>query len=1117
MKSRICALLLIVRCLLTRDHMCAYFCQNCLFTGLVFVNEGARCASAAGGGPPASDPAGSAPGGGGNAAGQSRGGGGGGGSSGGASSGTGGREGVSAPGSSSATDGGGAGNSASLPSGTVDGGVGAAGPSHVNPGVEQGSNTAPGPAARGPEAPPARPSAPPAGNPSPPPHAPQQTSDPNAVSANPAEDATTPPSVTNPFKVKSSLLKDQKGLKITGPCESYFQVYLVPYLYMNVNATSSEIEMEPMFMKVDDKIKFEKEKHLLHNICAADKTFKLVLYMYDGVLTIKWKVYPLNGDKTADRTLDIRKYKMKDIGQPITSMQVVVMTEQNKTVYVESKNFSIMNEIPEKCDAIANECFMSGVLDVQKCYHCSLLLQKKENAQECFKFVSPKIKNSFDEIQAKGEDEENPNEEELQKTIDNIFVKVYKKGENLYKEVDQLAIIDSSFKSELLKYCSLMKEVDASGALDNHQLGDAEDVFAHITTMLHSNSDLDVFSLKSKLKNAALCLKNGDEWVGSKTGLALPNLSPQTFEDTPTQTVDGGDEQAALETGEDGVVDLASLQSVDVSPFLVTDKLFCNDDYCDRAKDTSSCVAKIEVQDQGDCATSWLFASKVHLETIKCVKGYDHVGASALYVANCSGEEANDKCHSPSNPLEFLNTLEETKFLPAESDLPYSYQAVNNVCPEPKSHWKNLWANVKLLGPTNEPNSVSTKGYTAYQSDHFKGNMDAFIKLVKSEVMKKGSVIAYVKAAGTLSYDLNGKKVLSLCGSETPDLAVNIVGYGNYISAEGVKKPYWLLQNSWGKHWGDKGTFKVDMHGPPGCQHNFIHTAAVFNLDIPVVVPTPNSDPEINNYYLKNSPDFFSNFYLNKHEAGSDGNSDGAKSVSGNSTVQGQDGPPATAGEVGAAAPAKGPTSLEPSQSVDGGSGQTGVVGANGKGQPGDVTSSVQGSTVVLNPSQVEDTRTASLPNRGVSGVASVQPSGDTAQSSLTTSSGTQNPSVTTGTTRQTNQQRTQQTTQEQTPKVPLSSLKGSTGVNVTEVKEALHFLKSVKNGKVKSNFVAYVNADAMGDEKVCSRAFSTDADKQTECIEFCEKNWDACKGKVSPGYCLTKKRGSNDCFFCFV
>nr|BAR42492.1 putative papain-like cysteine prorease [Plasmodium vivax] len=1083
MKSRICALLLI---------------------GLAFVNEGARCSPPGDQGTSVTVPAGSSQG-------EDSGGG-------------------NSPGTSSDTGGGGGGGR-SVPGTTSGGGstgeVSSAGSTHSNPGAGRGSNTAPGPAplssgpaplssgpaplSSGPAPLSSGPSSNPTGNHNPSTSGSQPQSVPNVAAPDSQVEATTPPSVTNPFKVKSSLLKDQKGLKITGPCESYFQVYLVPYLYMNVKATSSEIEMEPMFMKVDDKIKFEKEKHLLHNICAADKTFKLVLYMYDGVLTIKWKVYPLNGDKTADRTLDIRKYKMKDIGQPITSMQVVVKTEQNKTVYVESKNFSIMNEIPEKCDAIANECFMSGVLDVQKCYHCSLLLQKKENAQECFKFVSPKIKNSFDEIQAKGEDEENPNEEELQKTIDNIFVKVYKKGENLYKEVDQLAIMDSSFKSELLKYCSLMKEVDTSGALDNHQLGDAEDVFAHITTMLHSNSDLDVFSLKSKLKNAALCLKNGDEWVGSKTGLVLPNLSPQTFEDTPTQTVDGGDEQAALETGEDGVVDLASLQSVDVSPFLVTDKLFCNDDYCDRAKDTSSCVAKIEVQDQGDCATSWLFASKVHLETIKCVKGYDHVGASALYVANCSGEEANDKCHSPSNPLEFLNTLEETKFLPAESDLPYSYQAVNNVCPEPKSHWKNLWANVKLLGPTNEPNSVSTKGYTAYQSDHFKGNMDAFIKLVKSEVMKKGSVIAYVKAAGTLSYDLNGKKVLSLCGSETPDLAVNIVGYGNYISAEGVKKPYWLLQNSWGKHWGDKGTFKVDMHGPPGCQHNFIHTAAVFNLDIPVVVPTPNSDPEINNYYLKNSPDFFSNFYLNKHEAGSDGNSDGAKSVSGNSTVQGQDGPPAPA------APAKGPTSLEPSQSVDGGSGQTGVVGANGKGQRGDVTSSVQGSTVVLNPSQVEDTRTASLPNRGVSGVASVQPSGDTAQSSLTTSSGTQNPSVTTGTTRQTNQQRTQQTTQEQTPKVPLSSLKGSTGVNVTEVKEALHFLKSVKNGKVKSNFVAYVNADAMGDEKVCSRAFSTDADKQTECIEFCEKNWDACKGKVSPGYCLTKKRGSNDCFFCFV
>nr|BAK08427.1 putative papain-like cysteine prorease [Plasmodium simiovale] len=1036
MKFRICALLII---------------------GLTFVNGGARCTASGGEGPSGS-------------------------TTGVSSTGTG-NGGVSQAGSTPVTANGGQANSVDSSSGSSGGGGGGdtTVQTHASGGVGSPS--------------------PQADNQGTPPAVSQQPSDPSPSSAAvvPSADspvaATAPTSFTNPIKVQASLLKDQKGLKITGPCNSYFQVYLVPYLYMNVNAAISEIEMEPLFMKVDDKIKFEKEKHLLQNICANNKTFKLVLYVHEGVLTIKWKVYPPEGETASDNTVDIRKYKMKKIDQPITSMQVMMLTEKDKTLYVESKNFSVMNDIPEKCESIANECFMSGVLDIQKCYHCTLLLQTKDKAQECFKFVSPKIKNEFDEIKAKGEDEENPNEIELEETIEKIFIQIYKKGENLYNEVDQLAIMDSSFKSELTKYCSLMKEVDASGALDNHELGNAEEVFAHITTMLQSNSELDVFSLKKKLKNPAICLQNVGHWIGSKTGLLLPTLEYNSVQNNADLFEESGDY----------ISDWTTTQSANVHPLHVSDKLFCNDDYCDWTKDSSSCIAKIEAGDQGDCATSWLFASKVHLETIKCMKGYDHVSSSALYVANCSNKEANDKCHAPSNPLEFLNTMEETKFLPAESDLPYSYKAVNNVCPEPKSHWQNLWANVKLLDPQNKPNSVSTKGYTAYESANFEGNMDAFIKLVKSEVMNKGSVIAYVKAAGALSYDFNGKEVQSLCGGETPDLAVNIVGYGNYINGEGVKKSYWLLQNSWGKHWGENGNFKVDMYSPPGCQHNFIHTAAVFNVDIPVVVPAPNSDPEINNYYLKNSPHFFSNLYLNKLEAEkANGLGDGKGHVH-NSVLYGQSG-----GETSEQRVSTGDvvgTGVNPASGGGGAGGATATVGRSsqaGAEQPG--THTQTGETSVSGGAGTAGTvQHVAVTQPGVVSVPEVTnlPNAEPGSGGLSTGNGqiTSTPVTTTVT---------------HPTRVELSSLTGSTGINVQGITGVLHFLKNVKNGKVTTNFVTYDNEKAIGD-KSCSRVQSPDIDKLDDCVKFCEANWDACKGKVSPGYCLTKKRGNNDCFFCFV
>jgi hypothetical protein len=42
-----------------------------------------------------------------------------------------------------------------------------------------------------------------------------------------------------------------------------------------------------------------------------------------------------------------------------------------------------------------------------------------------------------------------------------------------------------------------------------------------------------------------------------------------------------------------------------------------------------------------------------------------------------------------------------------------------------------------------------------------------------------------------------------------PDHSVFIVGYGTEVGQTGVAVDYWLVQNSWGTWWGDKGFFKI--------------------------------------------------------------------------------------------------------------------------------------------------------------------------------------------------------------------------------------------------------------------------------------------------------------------
>ncbi|KMZ94814.1 serine-repeat antigen (SERA) [Plasmodium vivax Mauritania I] len=970
--------------------------------------------------------------------------------------------------------------------------------------------------------------------------------------------ATPPEGAKEETQVKSSLLKGHKGVKVTGPCGASFLVFFAPYLFIDVDTDSSNVYLgtDLSDLEVTEKMGIQDDGK---NKCEDKKTFKFVALIGEDHLTIKWKVYdPAVKTPTPNEKVEMRKYVMKNLSGEFTAVQVHTVIQQNGSNVFESKNYALSSGIPEKCDAVATNCFLSGSVYIEKCYRCTLKMKKVDPSDVCYNYI-PKVESaaSQEAIPAKASDEES-SQEELTASIGKILQGVYKKGENGLNEVLTFNEADAALKAELLNYCSLMKKVDASGVLGHYQLGSEEDVHANLTNMLQTNSDHVLSSLQNKLKNPAICLKNADEWVGSKTGLLLPNLFYNHLEGSHESTRDVAHVDDSSEDvqsgGYDGVIDFATAGKANFSTSQYADKMHCNAEYCDRAKDAGSCVAKMEVQDQGDCSNSWLFASKAHLETIKCMKGYDHVGASALYVANCSGKEANDKCHSPSNPLEFLNTLEETNFLPADSDLPYSYKQVGNACPEPKGHWQNLWENVKLLGPTNEPNSMSTKGYTAYQSDHFKGNMDSFIKLVKSEVMKKGSVIAYVKVAGALSYDLNGKKVLSLCGSETPDLAVNIVGYGNYISAEGVKKPYWLLQNSWGKHWGDKGTFKVDMHGPPGCHHNFIHTAAVFNLDMPVEENPQKEDAQIYNYYLKSSPDFWGNIYY-KNVGGQESAS--VKNATGGaheSVLHGQEAAEAAVnGDVKEPALAKGATAESDGMADrQGANGDTSLpaqpvvteVSNGGVTEGGAVTPSggdQQGPSGPPGPSVEQGQRGPSAESpAGTSGpvgspgeVGPAGPAGTPGEVQLSEPqaglpAGKRGQPGTSGTPRSEGQTGPSGTSQPEASPVtpvlePSPSTPGPADPPSAELKaaapstEVTHVLKYIKKNKVKLNLVTYKNHEALSSGHDCWRSYSANPDKYEECVKLCEANWSKCENDAAPGFCLYEHAKEEDCFFCYV
>ncbi|CAD2085166.1 serine repeat antigen 4, putative [Plasmodium vinckei lentum] len=741
-----------------------------------------------------------------------------------------------------------------------------------------------------------------------------------------------PPQVPEVKKVnditdmESYLMKNYDGVKVIGLCGVYFRVQFSPHLLLYGLTKYSIIQIEPFFERV--RIDFE-HQHPIRNKCAPGKAFAFISYVKDNILTLKWKVFVPPSDLFANDVVskqilssvsdepsssqgvvvDVRKYRLPQLDRPFTSIQVY--KADTKKGILETKNYVLKNAIPEKCSKISMDCFLNGNVNIENCYKCKLLVQNASPSDECFKYLPSDMKKNINNIKITAQSEDSK-ENDLIESIDillNSFYKVDLKTKKL--GLITMDDFDDVLKVELFNYCKLLKGLDTKKTLDNVEMGDEIDVFNNMLRFLKTNEGETKLNLYKKLRNTAMCLKDVNSWAEKKRGLILPEetneliasaQSEESYEEDPDDRVNLLDlfdnDQDEDVVDKDGIIDmsLAIKHAQLKSPYFNSSK-YCNYEYCDRWQDKTSCISNIDVEEQGNCSLCWLFASKLHLETIRCMRGFGHNRSSALYVANCSERTAEQVCNEGSNPLEFLTILEKNKFLPLESNYPYIWKKVSDTCPKPKYHWKNLWGNTKLLYNNMYGQFIKHRGYIVYNSRYFAKNMDVFIDIVKREVRNKGSVIAYIKTRDVIDYDFNGRYISNICGHSHPDHAVNIIGYGNYISDKGEKRTYWLIRNSWGYYWGHEGNFKVDALGPDNCVHNFIHTAIVFKIDM-----EPDNDGGFTNkdqsieenkksYFPQLSSNFYHSLYYNNyegHEAKSDDENDDAD-VSGQSETSEND------------------------------------------------------------------------------------------------------------------------------------------------------------------------------------------------------------------------------------
>jgi len=122
--------------------------------------------------------------------------------------------------------------------------------------------------------------------------------------------------------------------------------------------------------------------------------------------------------------------------------------------------------------------------------------------------------------------------------------------------------------------------------------------------------------------------------------------------------------------------------------------------------------------------------------------------------------------------------------IPLEKDLPYTAQ--DGTCPQQGSGpWSGLDQRVRVSGWTNLP---SNKAEPLMQA-----------------LVQQGPVVVAVDGNNWFNYDSG---VFDDCGKDAIlGHAVLAKGYG-----EDAGKKYWLIQNSWGRNWGEAGHIRMLKH-----------------------------------------------------------------------------------------------------------------------------------------------------------------------------------------------------------------------------------------------------------------------------------------------------------------
>jgi len=179
------------------------------------------------------------------------------------------------------------------------------------------------------------------------------------------------------------------------------------------------------------------------------------------------------------------------------------------------------------------------------------------------------------------------------------------------------------------------------------------------------------------------------------------------------------------------------------------------------------------IKDQGQCGSCWAFSAVASLEGQNFKKTGKLVSLSEQNLVDCSTAQGNQGCNGGlmDQAYEYIKTNNGI-----DTEASYPYKAVDQAC---KFDAANIGATVT--------------GYTDIPS----GDETALTNAIATI-----GPIAVAIDASHLSFQLYRKGVYHelLCSSKNLDHGVTAVGYGVESG-----KDHYIVKNSWGEIWGEKG------------------------------------------------------------------------------------------------------------------------------------------------------------------------------------------------------------------------------------------------------------------------------------------------------------------------